>query len=123
VSSLEGVKAGDELLLLARYGGRREKEQQPNVVTVHKVGRTLVHVLRVESKPELGTEAYRIEDGLKNDNYGHTRLTTRAAYEESKKRAALFASLKEHGVTMAGRAPKSTATLEALLQVLDDAEQ
>ncbi|MGW1436810.1 hypothetical protein ACWD7M_16365 [Streptomyces griseus] len=35
MSSLKGVKPGDELLLLTHLGGRREKEQEPKTVTVH----------------------------------------------------------------------------------------
>jgi hypothetical protein len=110
MGDLTGVKAGDELLLLIKYGGPREKEREPKAVTVYKVGRTLVHILRYEGKPEHGTETYKIENGERNDNYGHAVLSTRAAYEEDKKRQALL---------LAREMP--VATLEALLKVLEEA--
>ncbi|MFH8483036.1 hypothetical protein [Streptomyces sp. NPDC018055] len=122
MSSLKGVKPGDELLLLVHFGGRREKEQEPKTVTVHKVGQTLVHILRrPELGPDGGTHTYRIEDGVANDGYGHASLTTRAAYEERHKRAALIKALRERGIQEDpyGRNEHSTATLEALLAALD----
>jgi hypothetical protein len=117
--SLEGVKAGDELLLFVRMGGRREKEQEPKVVTVAKVGRTLVHVLKYEGRPEHGTDAYRIEHGYRNDDYGHTQLMTREGWEDQKRRYQVIDELRRHGVDVGVGGTKPTAVLEALLDVME----
>jgi hypothetical protein len=81
---LEGVKVGDELLLVTRLGGQREKEQTPKAVTVVKVGRALLHIPRITREPEGRTDTYRIEDGYRNDDYRHTQLMTREAWEHEK---------------------------------------
>lgn len=120
MSSLEGVKAGDTLLLFLNTGGQREKEQTPRVVTVSKVGRTLVHIPCTQGK----TDTYRIDDGLRNDGYGHTELKTREGWEDEQKRVVLMERLYKHGFSYNMRATqKPTNVLEAVLKVLDDAEE
>jgi hypothetical protein len=119
--SLEGVKVGDTLLLFTRMGGAREKEQVPQEVTVVKVGRTLLHIPGVESQPDGKTFAYRIEDGYRNDNYRHTQLMTREAWEDENRRASLWDRLREHGLTgnMRGK-PLTTEALADVVAVLDE---
>lgn len=121
--SLEGVKAGDELLLFVRMGGHREKEQQPRVVTVAKVGRTLLHIPVNENIPGGKTHAYTIEDGYRNDNYRHTQLMTRDGWEEQKRRYEVIDGLRRRGVDVGVGGEKPTAVLEALLDVMERYER
>jgi hypothetical protein len=120
---LEGVNVGDTLLLLTRMGGAREKEQVPQEVTVVKVGRTLLHIPVSESSPEGKTLTYRIENGMRADNYGHTQVMTREAYEAEKSRDGLEESLRLHGIEVWRRGPKPIAVLEALLDVMERYER
>jgi hypothetical protein len=117
--SLEGVKVGDTLLLLTKMGGRREKEQTPEEVTVVKVGTKLVHIPVSERSPEGKTLAYRIENGVRNDDYGHTQLITREAYEAEKSRDSLEEALRLHGIEVWRKGPKPIAVLEALLEIME----
>lgn len=116
--NLTGVRVGDELLLIDSYG----RPPKPTPVRVHKVGRTLVHVLRNPDRPELGTDAYRIEDGVAHDGYGHSQVVTRAHWEQECRRSALEAALRERGVETWRKGPKPVPVLERLLAVLEDAE-
>ncbi|MER5754373.1 hypothetical protein [Streptomyces sp. NPDC002088] len=120
MARLDGVKVGDTLLLFVRMGGQREKEQEPKVVTVVKVGRDLVHIPKYESDPEGKTETYRIESGYRNDNYRHTQLMTREAWADDKKREELFVRLLAYGLTGHLRGSLSTEALEAVVNVLDE---
>jgi hypothetical protein len=117
--SLEGVKVGDTLLLLTRMGGAREKEQTPEEVTVVKVGRIPLS----ERSPEGKTLTYRIENGMRADNYGHTQVMTREAYEAEKSRESLEEALRRHGIEVWRGGPKPIAVLEALLDVMERAER
>jgi hypothetical protein len=123
MTGLDGVKVGDTLLLVQRYGGAREKQQVPQEVTVVKVGTKLLHIPLTERDPDGKTLTYRIEDGRRNDNYGHTELWTREAYEAEKSRESVEAALKAHGVEAWRNGPKPIAVLEALLDVLERAER
>lgn len=121
---LSGVKVGDTLLHFVRMGGRREAEQVPTEKVVAKVGRTLVYVPKYPERPELGLEAYRIEGGYRNDNYGHSQLMTREQVEDKALREELTARLKKHGFEYNWRSDaKPTTVLAAVLKVLDDAEK
>jgi hypothetical protein len=121
MGNLDGVKAGDELLLVTKYGGRREKEQEPRTVKVHKVGRTLVHILRWEEIPSRGTDAYRIESGVFNDNYGHSELWKPEDWAAEQSREGLEAALRLHGIEAWRGGKKPIAVLEALLDVMERA--
>lgn len=74
---LAGVRPGDTLILTDVNKPHRRIE-----VTVHKVGRTLVHVLRHNDRPDLGTDAFRLDDGRRNDAYGHQHLERPATTRE-----------------------------------------
>jgi hypothetical protein len=117
--SLEGVQVGDTLLLLTRMGGRREKEQVPQEVTVVKVGTALLHIPLSESQPGGKTLAYRIENGMRNDSYGHTQVMTREAYEAEKSRESLEEALRRHGVEVWRGGEKPIEVLKELLAVMD----
>lgn len=113
---LTGVKAGDELLLVERHN----QEARIKPVTVHRVGRTLIHILRYPDRPE--TDTYRIDSGARNDNYGHSHLETREHYEERKVRTGLVERLRDLGVSFGFSTvkPLSTAKLRALLEIMED---
>lgn len=123
MESLEGVKVGDTLLLLTRLGGRREKEQTPKEVTVVKVGTKLLHIPVSERSPKGKTLIYRIENGIANDNFGHTQVMTREAYETEKRRGPLEEALRRRGVEVWRGGSKPVAVLEALLDVMERAER
>jgi hypothetical protein len=118
MGSLEGVKPGDELVITSVHR-KMSPSDEPRTVKVHKVGRTLVHILRSEDKPERGTDTYRIENGIANDNYGHSELWKRQDWEAEKRRDALEEALGSHGVEAWRRGPKPIAVLEALLDVME----
>jgi hypothetical protein len=122
MSSLDGVKAGDKVLLFVRTGGQRERDQVPREVTIVKVGRTLVHIPQMEAHPDGKTHTYKIEGGYRNDGYGHSQLMTREAVADEKQRESLTERLRKHGFEYNWRSEKQpTAVLEAVLKLLDDA--
>ncbi len=123
MGSLEGVKVGDKLLLLTRMGGAREREQVPQEVTVVKVGRTLLHTPLSEDSPEGKTLSYRIENGIRADNYGYTKVMTKEAYEAEKRRDGLTEALRLHGIEVWRGGEKPIAVLEALLDVMERYER
>jgi hypothetical protein len=117
MSNLEGVKAGDALLRVLRVHSGKE----PTEVTVAKVGRTLVHIPRHEDRPAGPTDTFEIVTGMSKD--GVYELTTREAWEDGKKREELWDRLRVHGLTGTMRnKPVPTHVLEAVVKVLDDAE-
>lgn len=69
---------------------------------VEKVGRTLVHV---SGRRAGETEAFRLESGRRNDNYGHSSIHTMEAWEERQERSALFTRLRATGITVAHEIP------------------
>lgn len=116
---LTGVKAGDELLLVERHN----QEARTKTVTVHRVGRTLIHILRYPDRPE--TDTYRIDSGARNDNYGHSQLETRAHFDERQLRTGLHIRLTNLGVSVrmglvSSSSRLSTAKLRALLEIMED---
>lgn len=123
MGSLKGVKPGDELLLVDRSSiQRKARDRKSRTCTVHKVGRTLVHVLRYADKPDGPTDAYRIESGVINDNFGHSELWKPEDWELEKTRDELESALKRHGVEV-WRKKQPVAVLEKLLAVLEEADE
>jgi hypothetical protein len=117
MSNLEGVKAGDTLLRVLRVHHGKE----PTAVTVAKVGRTLVHILRYGDQADGPTDTFEIATGMSKD--GAYELSTREAWEDEQKREDLWARLRVHGFTGTMRnKPVPTNVLEAVVKVLDDAE-
>lgn len=116
MGDLTGVKVGDELLLVER---NNRSGREPKTVTVAKVGTKLVHILRYPKHPDGGTETYRIDTGIRNDNYGHSRLETPEHYADRHERGRLEKALFELGIDTA-RARPTTDQLRALLAVAKD---
>ena len=118
---MTGVKPGDELLLITKLGGSREREQEGQPVIVHKVARKLLHVHFADRDPKIsGTTAYRIENGVINDNYGHSVLYTRQQWADEKRRDEITKALREHGVEVWRGEPKPINVLEAILDILEN---
>lgn len=90
---LAGVKAGDELILREGWGKRSEDK----TVLVHKVGRTLVHILAYPNRPDGGTNTFRISDGTAN-NGGRSYLITPQQKAEQEERSDLLKRLNEQGL-------------------------
>jgi hypothetical protein len=88
---------------------------------VVKVGRKLLQIPLYEGDPSGKTLAYRIEDGRRNDNYGHTYLWKREDLAAEKRREAVTSALKAHGVETWRGGEKPVAVLEALLDVMERA--
>ena len=110
--NLEGVKVGD---ILVRTGGGVSGEEVPVV----KVGRKLLTVQ--ESPGRYGEGVYRIENGVKNDNYGHSYLETREAYRARQERNEVLNRVRATGLNFGYVSRElSTAKLRALLAVMED---
>jgi hypothetical protein len=109
---LTGVKVGDELVLSGAWGGTRR-------VPVIKVARKLLTVQ--ETSGRYGEGVYRIESGVKNDGYGHSRVETVEHYEARQERARVQKALGDRGLTFDSFGGElRTAKLRALLAVLED---
>ena len=112
MGSLNGVKVGDELLRTSsdRWHGRTVT---PESVRVHKVGRTLVHILRY-GRPV----TYRIENGIGTDSRDG-ELWTPEDWELEKQRWGLEEALKRAGVELRPGGAKPVPVLKKLLAVLE----
>ncbi|MFE0472712.1 hypothetical protein ACFW2V_13955 [Streptomyces sp. NPDC058947] len=123
MGNLKGVKPGDELLLVNRTSVQRKaRDQQPKTRSVHKVGSKLVHVLRNVDNPDGPTDAYRIENGVINDGYGHSELWKPEDWETEKRRDEVEAALRDHGVEV-WRKKQPVPVLEKILAVLEEAKE
>jgi hypothetical protein len=111
---LSGVKVGDILVLThnTKPGGTE--------VPVIKVGRKLLTVQ--ESPGPYGTGVYRIESGVRNDDYRYTRVETREAYAARQEKIALWERLRAAGISFdrVRNSELSNAKLRALLAVVED---
>lgn len=93
----------------------------PQNVEVVKVGRKLITVV-----DKYGTaEVFRLEDGTRNDNYGHGYVQTSDQYEDEQARDAILKRLRAQGVDVqqignaAGKF--STNTLAHVLDIVESA--
>ena len=88
---------------------------QPPRGVVTKVGRKLFTV-----SYGYGESVYRIEDGTKNDPYGHGWVQTPEDFANRELRGELTKRLRDRGLsTVVGGPTLSTDTLEAVLQVIE----
>lgn len=90
----------------------RGRSREAEVV---KVGRKLVYI------GEYGRHvAYRMDTGVINDNYGHTRIQTPEQFQEQQDRTAALHRLRDLGLVQAyGTVDYSTATLNAVCDLLE----
>lgn len=117
---LKGVKVGDELVLTSSTS--INKTRKLGTVKIHKVGTKLVHVLRHPGSPNTGMDAYRIDSGVSNDNYGHRCLWFPADWEAEQRRDGLTEALLKRGVEVWRAGRLSIRTLERLLEVMENPE-
>ena len=91
------------------------------VVTVVKVGRTLV---TVEDSNHI-QEMYRMDTGAKNDAYGHSRIFTMQEWDDVEERADLTKRLQQAGVGLNTRIPaiKDLAWLRRVLAAAETTEE
>lgn len=81
---------------------------------VSRVGRKLVYVEQYRREV-----AYRISDGVANDDYGHEHLETPGQYESRALRKDLLTRLQVHGFDVKTHAKVDTALLGAVVEHLD----
>jgi hypothetical protein len=112
-SNLSGVQAGTELLLARKGFGRRNLDQEPRKVQVHKVGTKLVYI-----QDGTTATAYRIENGRSNSQYNDYELWRPEEWAAEGRRAELEKALNAHGVEV-WRKQQPIRVLEKLLAVLD----
>jgi hypothetical protein len=112
MGSLEGVKAGDTLLRTT-VDRRHGWTPQATPVTVHKVGRTLVHILQ-HGRPI----TYRIENGVGSDTRDG-ELWTPGDWELEKERGGLEEALKRHGLEVRPGRAKPVPMLKRILALLE----
>lgn len=88
--------------------------REPRREEVTRVGRKLVYV------KEYGREySYRLEDGTRNDNYGHSHIWTEDEWTERERRVNVTTALREAGLETVGYSWKfDTHTLEEILAVV-----
>jgi hypothetical protein len=83
---------------------------------VVKVGRTLVYI------EEYGRQAvYRIDTGVRNDQYGHTWIRTKEQFQADSERAAAIVRLRDLGLVSAGYGALrcTTETLNSVCDLLE----
>lgn len=92
----------------------RGRSREAEVV---KVGRKLVYI------GERGRHvAYRMDTGVINDNYGHTRIQTPEQFQEQQNRTAALHRLRDLGLVPQAYGTVdyySTATLDAVCDLLE----
>lgn len=88
--------------------------------TVIKVGRTIVQVEPDNYRGHWW--AFRMDDGSRNDNYGHQHILTMEEFADREERAALMKRIKAAGFdTQFGyRREHTTALLRRVVQALED---
>jgi hypothetical protein len=107
-------EVGQEVYLRSMNESRmRREDDKPPVASIVRVGRKLVFIERYG-----GEEAYRIESGKRNDDYGHEWLQTFEQWEEEAERAELIVALRDGGleIRMGGRV--STDVLREVVNAL-----
>lgn len=121
MANMEGVAVGTEVLHFATYN-RRTPDGDPYIVT--RVARKLLYA--VPKSQYLRGEgvyreiAFRIENGVINDNYGHSHLETYEQREATQLRTRLLKEMEELGLELASYAPSKTdrITTDALVQII-----
>lgn len=112
---LSSVKVGDTLLCVDRNARRGTPPREETVV---KVGRTLIHIEAWGDR----TLTYRIADGIRNDNYGHSWLMTREQYEDKQERAAYISALSDLGVSFRFASGPDASKLERILAIMEETD-
>lgn len=114
MSSLEGLRQGDEVRVFDVNGRVMGQPEGGWVRRVQKVGRSLVHV---ESVAGRGSDSYRIKDGRANDRWEHRHIETLEQYEKRAKAEAVRAVLWSVGLD-SHRSKLSEGHLQAIAELV-----
>jgi hypothetical protein len=114
MGNLEGVKVGDRLLRVALDHRWRGGEPPSRLVTVHKVGRSLVHILQ-HGRPV----TYRIENGVGTDTRDG-ELWTPEDWTLEAERDGLEEALRHHGLEVRPGRAKPVPMLKKILALLEE---
>ena len=108
---MTGIKAGDEVRVydVNSAPARRGQHDPGEPGKVVKVGRTLVHIEYFHR-----TETFRIEDGRRNDNYGHQWFLTLEQAEVKDRRRAAEDALRSVGLQFTSSGRRDSLTLEQI---------
>lgn len=89
------LRAGDEVRVFDQNDGRMGQPEGgwPGVVT--NIGRKLI---RIEYRNKV--DAFRLDTGRINDNYGHRWFKTMEQVAESKRRSSAMAVLNAHKISL-----------------------
>lgn len=116
MTELKNVKVGDTLLLFPSHRSR----QGGVLVEVVKVGRTLVYVDTPNARhPRRNPDAYRMDTGCRNDEYGHSYVMTHEQVAEQERRTAALAEVKALGLEPVSFTAGYRLTSEQLLAVAE----
>lgn len=114
-SALAELKAGDRVQVFDVNGSRMGQPKGGWDGEVVKVGRKLITV-----KYGYAASVFRLDDGRKNDAYGHQHIKTVEQAAEDLRRGSVVGRLREFGIDLRWDAREiSTAKLESMLQVLE----
>lgn len=92
----------------------RSNDFVPPIVTIEKVGRTLVYVTMYHS-----LKSFRKNDGRANDNYGHAHIQSFSDYEESQAILIQAKRLWKYGIKL----PLGNFNLAAHIAIADLVER
>lgn len=106
------LQVGDEVRVFDVNGSRRGQPEGGYVGHIVKVGRTLAHI---EYKG--WTETFRLDNGRRNDNYGHQWFKTLEQAALDERRSVAEAVLRNVGVELSHRRSFTLEQIEALAEV------
>lgn len=112
MNDLSRLKPGDQVVIRSI---NERRHRGPNTAIVMKMGRKLVHV--EEQFGHMST--FRIEDGQRNDAYGHEWIETSEEAAENGTRRVLLRELRDGGVEIRLWADRfTTDQLRAIRQIV-----
>lgn len=115
---MKAVKAGDEVRIYDANGKRLHQPDGGWPGEVVKAGRTLAHITSSHPYFQGKPLAFRLDDGRRNDRYGHQRFLTMDEVEERERRRAALAIIEQRGLQEKTRHGVSLEVLEAVATAL-----
>jgi hypothetical protein len=116
--SLASLRPGDRVQVFDVNGKRMGQPEGGWDGTVTKVGRQLIYVDYPGARGVNG-DAFRLDSGLRNDQYCHQSIQTVEQAAENLRRDSVIERLREGGLELTRRVEISTDTLEAVLAALE----
>lgn len=123
-STLADLQVGDRVQVFDVNGARRGQPKGGWDGTVVKIGRKLIYITYAGSRGGRSGDgdAFRIDTGQRNDDYGHQHIKTIEQAAENQRRGDAIERLRNGGLELTRRVEISTETLEALVAVLNNEE-